>query len=126
MLHTPSPAQSLISLEMEIKTWQVNPPVFGDTKFELLHPGFEKSSSWSTLDSLLTGPQYPSLRKLKIALKVQVKMDIRENFDAEVFDSEIRRYFSLVLPALSSSKSVTFTFDLTAKLGAWDDDDDEA
>jgi len=76
------------------------------------------------LDSLLTGPRYPSLRKLKIALNVQIKMHLAEYFEAEVFNRETRRYFSMVLPALSCSKSVTFTLDLTARLDTWDDDEE--
>ena len=124
ILRTPSPAHSLNSLEIEIRTWQVNSPVFDGIKFEHLHPEFQNASLWLMLDSLLTSPRYPSLRKLTLALSVQIKMNFPENFDADIFDRETRRYFSMVLPALSSSKSVTFRFDLTAKLDAWGDDDE--
>ncbi|KAF8810461.1 hypothetical protein BYT27DRAFT_7161728 [Phlegmacium glaucopus] len=124
ILRIPSPAQSLNSLVIDIKTWQVNPPVFDGIKFEDVHPGFEKSSLWLMLDSLLTGPRYPSLRKLEIALNVQVKMRFAENFEVEIFNRETRRYFSMVLPALSASKSVTFTLDLIARLDTWDDDEE--
>jgi hypothetical protein len=105
ILHTHSPAQSLTCIEIDVSL------VFDRLNFEYLHPEFEKSS-WLTLDSLLTSPQYPSLRKLDIMLRIEVKL-FPEHLDQSYLDREIRRYFSLVLPALFSSKSLKFTFYLT-------------